>query len=114
VGAPGSVRDFNGRHGGFGSMLACVAVSCGVVTSVQACWRGQRRGREKGRVWLFLLPYSGSHGWVLGREDGASTIERSRRELGHCGEDRESSGGGWLLALILACTFADFCPPSVC
>jgi hypothetical protein len=54
VGGPGGVRGFNGGHGGFGSMLACMAVSFGVVTSVQACWRGQRRGGEKGRVWLFL------------------------------------------------------------
>jgi hypothetical protein len=38
----------------------------------------------------------------------------SRRELGHCGKGRESSGGGWLLVLVLTCTFANFCSPSVC
>jgi hypothetical protein len=44
----GGVRRFSGGRGGFGGVLACAVVHCGVVTSVLACLTGQRRGREMG------------------------------------------------------------------
>jgi hypothetical protein len=78
-GGPGGVCRFHGGCGGFGSMLACAASSCGVVTSLLACWTGQRRGREvegkeRGPVALpppfFRVSWPGS-----GQGDGESTEE---------------------------------------
>jgi hypothetical protein len=61
-------------RGGFGGLLACAAVHCGVVTRVLAYWNGQRqRQRDVGGSGLFLLFSSMSHGRGLGREKGEST-----------------------------------------
>jgi hypothetical protein len=90
-GGPGGVRGFYGRCGCFGRVLACMAASCGVVTSVQACWRGQRRGREMGGPGCFVSTFL--LGLMAGVRAGRWGVDReeSRRDLGHCGKDMGTS-----------------------
>jgi hypothetical protein len=81
-GGPGGGAPVKAGRSGFGDLLACAAIHCGVVMSVLACWTGQRRGREMGRKErgpvAFLLLSLGSHGRVRAGETGG----RQRGERG--------------------------------
>jgi hypothetical protein len=112
-GGPGSGAPVKARRGSFGDLLACAAIHCGVVMSVLASWTGQRRGKEMGRKErgpvAFILLSLGSHGWVRAGVRG----RRQQDTLGEAGTLWEGQRGGWLLILVLTCTFAEFCPPCV-
>jgi hypothetical protein len=94
---------FGGLAGVRGCPLWCCHERAGVLD------RAEERQRDGGSG-LFLLLSSMSHGRVWAGVRG----RRHQDSLGEAGTLWEGQRGGWLLVLVPTCTFADFCPPSVC
>jgi hypothetical protein len=84
-------------------------VGCGVLLAClrAAAWSGAEGAREGCCGGSPLT--SMSHGRVWAGVRG----RRQQDTLGEAGTLWEGQRGGWLLVLVLTCTFADFCPPCV-